>query len=235
MDQNPRALCRAQLSLLRSAFGLTVSRLRHLPVPGHQMIAPLKQSKVVSTAPTPFTSRPTGRDRRSSWRSTSHKTTRNPGVTASPTILAGKRVEKPLDLLLAIAHQDLNRQIWIPAWRDLQDFILRIGSLRGCLQLLDGQVAVGHDNDRRLARKPPGEFDAINQKRAGDAHHQDVQAKGNPDPQVNLEEDFAQSSTLGLPQPPLPSAHLVVSVEYGYITFPAQNEPRGPGAGSTRM
>src|SRR5207245_4691903 len=70
--QKPMALCKSQLSRGKFAFHLTVVLRRQFFIPGHQRMAPVKESKVTKHEPIPFTSRPVLPARRSLCKSASH-------------------------------------------------------------------------------------------------------------------------------------------------------------------
>src|ERR1700752_3586837 len=56
--QKPSALCKSQFSRGKRAFQLTVALRRQFLIPGHERIAPVKESKITKHEPMPFTSRP---------------------------------------------------------------------------------------------------------------------------------------------------------------------------------
>ena len=56
--QNPSALCRSQLMCAKCALQFTIGLRRQLLTPGHQLIAPVKQSAVTQIPPMPFTRQP---------------------------------------------------------------------------------------------------------------------------------------------------------------------------------
>src|SRR5579863_4940520 len=83
-DQKPNALCSDQLKLLKFDFQSMVKLRRHLSMPGHQMTIPERQIAVTQTPPTALARCPVLPDSRLSWRSTSHRTSRNPTPSVLP-------------------------------------------------------------------------------------------------------------------------------------------------------
>src|SRR6202035_6172131 len=83
-DQKPNALCSDQLKLLRFDFQSMVKLRRHFLTPGHQITIPERQIAVTQTPPTALARCPVLPDSRLSWRSTSHRTRRNPRFNELP-------------------------------------------------------------------------------------------------------------------------------------------------------
>ena len=57
-NQKPSALCRLQFTRFQLAPTSIIKLRRQLLMPGHQMIAPVTQSSVMNSAPTPLMRRP---------------------------------------------------------------------------------------------------------------------------------------------------------------------------------
>ena len=124
-------------------------------------------------------------------------------------LFAGVRVEEPLLLDAVLLEPDLECRV------ATGDSVAEPRNLPAGIRLLADrtQLVLGeHFRSclvwRARRREVAIELVAIDQRAAGDAEHDDVEADGQADPQVNLKRRPPQPDPLRLPQPPLPEFHV---------------------------
>src|SRR4029077_19713652 len=101
--------------------------------------------------------------------------------------------------------------------------LVRVSGLENAIDLIAGMSAPGDFRefrnshagtgpryDVRLSGEGLRQLTAIDEDRARDAHHQDVEGENQAAPEVNLEQRLPQPHALGVAQPALRQGHVVL-------------------------